>query len=382
MSVNIDLAKVKEQIVDKYVAHYGLKPRGGLNAKVNALEKHTLEHVDPANHSAPCTNCGGTSDFNLPECPYCGDVDTEGDVPTSIPTNAVAVAEAPEPAAAASIAAAGVEVVGDSAPKPKKQKLTKVENPKKPNGANGHASMTQTTTTELVAATELDAAVVRVHDALKHGANSYYELGLALVDIFDRQLWKQRIVGGKQKHSSWALFCREELHMSHVNTFGIMDVAKAFSKEDFEEIGHTKLKLLLPLPKDRQQALAEEARKGRLPRARLKEIVAAEKPAQSASTGRKTRSAAATSAAAEKRAARKLPKPDGELTAVSQLGRTTLKMYARPNPKKAEAKPSRAVSITQDPWCEHVLVNGVVERFTVIKGTDGIKLIIERKRGG
>lgn len=391
MSIRIDLDQVKEAIIDKYLAHYGLEVKGRLNAKVNALEKFTLStepvNVPEANHSLPCTVCGGVSDVNLPECPYCGTVDVE-DVPTNIPTNAVAAAEtsdpvevvtSPEPAAENAEPAAAApdvepqtEVVQSSK---KKQKLTRVEKPKKTNGAS------QTTTTELVAAKELDDAVTRVHDALKHGANSYWELGRALGDIFDRQLWKQRIEGGKQKYSSWALFCRDELGMGAANTFSVMDAARAFSKEDFEELGHSKLRLLLQLPKERQQMLAQEARKGQLPRARLKEIVDAEKPAEPRHTGRQTRTTAATTAAAEKRAARRLPKPQGELTAVSQLGRSTHKLYARPNPKKPDAKPSRAVSVTQDPWCEVTLVNGVIERFTVMKSADGLKLIIDRRRG-
>lgn len=407
MSIRIDMKKVDEKIVDKYLAHYGLTVKGAINAKVNALERHTFEHVDEKDHSTPCTVCGGVSDFNLDECPYCGATEISSDAPVDVSRMAqkidavvddpVVVEQQPEQAAAAAneeprglratvaaaaalalepapMATAATSKKGMRKKAPAEQKLAQV----KGNGkANGHGA-------ELVPARELDDAVARVQAALRSGATSYWELGRALLDIHEGQLWKQRIVAGRQKFQSWNLFCRDELKMSHVNAYSIMDAAKAFSKKDFEDLGHSKLQLLLRLPKERAQQLAEEARKGQLPRARLKEIVEAEVPkGHRRDTGRKgsnnpKQREASVKGAEARRAQRQLPKPDGELTAVSQLGRSTVKLYARP---KKDKKPQRAISITQDPWGEVVLVNGVIERFTVIKTKTGLELVIERKRG-
>lgn len=413
MSIKIDITKVNEAVIDRYLATYGIKSRGGLNAKLQALEKYQtdLDNVPKEQQSAACTNCGGESDLRLPECPYCGTKEIEDGPPAEASTEVVEpvvvltheplepvqdpiVSDVkPEPLAAAPEVQVAVPMQTTGG-----QRMRRVERTKEKTKSNGTTTTVVTTTgAELAASGELDAAVVRVQVALRSGANSYWDLGSALLDIFEKKLWKQRIVGGKQAFSSWNLFCRDELNMSHVNAFSIMDTARAFSRKDFEDLGHSKLQLLLRLPKERQQVLLEEARKGQLPRARLKEIVEGEVPkGERRETGRKNANnprlaeagAAGTEKLREKAAMRKAerdknkatPRPDGELTAVSQLGRTKIKLYARPNPKKPKEKPMRAVSITLDPWGEEVLVNGVVVRYTVMKAAAGWELLIERKR--
>lgn len=385
MSLKIDMTKIDEKIVDKYIADFNIKVKGGITAKVNALEKYQLETTPTDDMSGPCTKCGGESDFNLPQCPYCGDVDM-GDMPNVEPVAEVTTEGVEAPAAPAPVTETTppVEAPQVEVTTVKKQNLTRVTKP---------ASPVVETTGELVTAKELDDAVESVHQALRQGATSYWDLGTALLVIWEKQLWKQRIEGGRQKFASWNLFCRDELAMSGANTFSIMDAAKAFSKKDMEDIGHSKLQLMLRLPKDRQQQLTEEAKKGRLTRARLKEIVEGETTKGAVrDTGRgkanNPRLSEATAKAAEKKrektaAARRVaPPPDGEITAVSQLGRSKFKMYARPNVKKPNEKPSRAMSVTQDPWCEETLLNGVVVHYTVLKTATGFELHVDRKRPG
>lgn len=386
MSINIDMKKVDEKIVDKYLAQLKITARGGLNAKVNALEKQQREQTPDSDISTPCTNCGGISDCKLPECPYCGEADSGDALATpSVDVGPATVEQttADDQARAAQNAEASAEtapeVKAEVVKTTKKQKLAKVERAKKDADPVAHAG-------EIVGSKDLDDAVLRVHSALRQGAGSYWELGKALGDIFDRQLWKQRLAGGKQRHQSWAIFCRDELGMSHVNTFSVMDAARYASKEDFEEIGHTKLQLLLRLPKQRQEELREAARRGQLPRAKLKQIIEQEVPKGAVrDTGRAGRATAAHAAAAavagERRAARKLPKPDGELVAIAQLGRSTLKLLARPSGKNPKGKPVRATSLRQDPWCEHELPNGVVARYAVVSTPNGINLVVEYRRG-
>jgi hypothetical protein len=373
MSLNVNLEKADLKMVDKYIAHYNLSVTGSLNAKINALEKHAKDTVSEADMSAACTVCGGESDFNLPECPYCGSIETNDATPT--------IADA-----------AGSQVVDDKAPEsaqPSKQRMGRPKPAKKTKGskakANGDATGIETAepaahTAELVHSKELDDAVGRIHQALRGGASSYWEMGTAMLEIFDKQLWKQRVVGGRQSFTSWNMFCREELALSPVNTFAIMDSARAFSKKDFEDIGHSKLHLMLRLPKERQQLLLEEAKQGRLPRSRLKEIIEGEVPkGHVRETGRRKVKGTTNAAKVNRSAARKIHTPDGEITAVSQLGRTKLKLWARPA-KKAKSKPIRAISVTQDPWAEEQLVNGVVVRYIVMKTATGLELIIERNR--
>lgn len=378
MSLNVNLEKADPKMVAKYLAHYNLSVTGSLNAQINALEKHTKETVEEADMSSPCTVCGGESDFNLPECPYCGTVETndqppvlaktveDDDVDSARPTNGGHVV--PPGTEAATAAKKGKQKMGRPKPTPKAKK--KADAPAEP---VAH-------TAELVHSKDLDDAVDRVNVALRAGASSYWELGTALLEIFDKQLWKQRVVGGKQSFSSWNLFCRDELGMSPGNTFSIMDASRAFSKKDFEDIGHSKLILMLRLPKERQQMLLEEAKQGRLPRARLKEIVEGEGEVRTTGRRKDKSGGAAAAATAKRERSAKRRQPDGEITAVSQLGRTKLKLWARPPAKKPNAKPTRAVSVTQDPWAEEQLVNGVVVRYVIVKTASGLELIIERNR--
>lgn len=401
MSLKIDITKVNEKIIDGYLAKFEITTKGGLNAKVNALEKYQSStadggHVAPDSVSTPCTNCGAESDFNLPECPFCGDTDADDvEDPNAVvaselasgPGNVVPEVPDDEPesrAGGGSNRPPAIETEGATVDA--EQEATHEHEPvkkKKIQKLSRVIGKAIAPSVELVPTKDLDDAVERVQDALRSGASSYWELGVALLDLWDKGLWKQRTVAGKQKYTSWNLFCRDELHMSHANTFSIMDAAKAFSKKDFEELGHSKLTLLLRLPKSRQLELAEEARKGRLPRARLKEILTEEVPSgQRRDTGRTKRGAGASAPAkvAERKAARAALKPDGEITAVSQLGRTKLKLWARPNAKKPGEKPGRAMSVTQDPWCEEELVNGVLVKYVIMKTATGLELIIERKR--
>lgn len=389
MSLNINLDKCDPKVVAKYITHYELKVTGGLNAQVNAIEKHTKASVPESDLSSACSVCGGESDFNLPECPYCGAVET-GDTPSTMSKAAGANGADPGDTDPHSGTDEDDEEDDDEetdakseAPKPK-QKMGRPKPTKKPKSEKKKPTeIVETHGAELVESKALDDAVDRVQQALRQGASSYWDLGTALLEIFDKQLWKQRIAGGRQAFTSWNTFCRDELKMSHVNTFSIMDAARAFSKKDFEDIGHSKLQLMLKLPPERQQLLLEEAKQGRLPRSRLKEIIEGEVPkGHVRETGRrKPKGTAAAAAANREQAAARRVRPDGEVTAVSQLGRVKLKLWARPSAKKPNAKPVRAVSVTHDPWCEEKLVNGVVVRYAVVKTATGLELIIERRRG-
>lgn len=377
MSIKINLDKVDAKVVDKYLAKFELKGTGGLNARVSLLEKYQEKETPTADLSTPCTNCGGASDMNLPECPYCGSSDM-GDAPTTPPVDPPVV---PAVAAPAAPAPAKVGLL-----RPVKGKGKAKVDPPQPLPP----LVVDTSGTELVGATELDEAVDRARTALRAGATSYWDLGRAALDIFERQLWKQRLEAGKQKYTSWNSFCKAELGMSHPNAFSVMDAAKAFSREDFETIGHTKLSMVLRLPEGQRQQILEEAKAGHLPKARLLEIVQSTVGDKRRDTGRGKRGggtlvsgAKATAALKEKAAARKkertVLKPSGEVTAVSQLGRTKLKLLARPK-KDATGKPARAVSLAQDPWCVEELINGVEVRYTVVKEAAGLTLIIQRSR--
>lgn len=74
----VELIKVNEAIVDKYLAHYGVKSAkdSTLADKVRLLAQASRTQTDRSK-LADCDKCGGDSDIGLPECPYCGEGGTD-----------------------------------------------------------------------------------------------------------------------------------------------------------------------------------------------------------------------------------------------------------------------------------------------------------------
>jgi hypothetical protein len=347
------LAEAREEVVDRFIAKFEIQAGGELRHKVEALARHLKENT-PKSRLADCDRCKGDSDIDLECCPYCGDGDEEqGAKPPAEP------AKPPKP------------------PKPDSSKnaaaLVKAAS-KSPAKA---ASKSDKVKTEA----DLDAAVKRVNVIRRAGAMCAWELGVEIGRIFDERLYILRTTkDGHVRYKNWSQFCQVELGMSRDQSYKLIDVARLFKREDVERLGTEKLSLMVQVPEGERQRLLEAARAGMSKRGVKDEIRllgSGSKPAGSPRdpTGARSRAGAAGKAASQQ-AAR--PRDDKSITVVTQLGRTTIKLFARPKAKGAD--PKRATSLAQDPFGEERPVNGIRISYRIVKTPQGLALIVDRKR--
>lgn len=360
----LNMKQVDPAIVNRALKGFGLSTSGTFEERVGRLQEH--QH-DPANvpdeEGATCDRCGGYSDARLDACPYCGEAGTP-------PPNGATAAPAtpPESDDGADGGDADEETAPESAGEPAAAAAPAPQAPRKKRSeaAAPKAELVPVNRSLDVSEKALDRAIEKVNAAHAKGAKAYWELGNAVKDIHDRKLYTQRSgVDGKPKYKSWLQFCQEELKMSDQHASRAMNVAAAFSKEDFEKIGVSKLSLIAKLPDDMQAEIIEKARAG-LPLADVEREVRKHNPR---ATG--TRKPASPSKPP------RAPGPD-ELTAVVTKDKIKVALFARP--KKKDAKPVRAMTLGQDPFGTHELPNGVVMHVHVVKEARGLVVHIEHRR--
>lgn len=367
----LNMKEVDPAIVNRALKSLGIPTNGSPDDRLLRLQTH--QH-DPANvpdeNGVTCSRCGGYSDDRLDACPYCGEAGTEAEPKT----NGAAAAPAPTSDVEAEEDSEDDEDDADDPPEsaeapkaaaPEAPKKKRSEAVKKP-AAAVKAELVQVPRSLDVSEKALDRALERVNAAHAKGAKAYWELGSAIKDIHDRKLYTQRAgVDGKPRYKSWLQFSQEELKMSDQHASRAMNVAAAFSKDDFEKIGVSKLSLIAKLPDDMQAEIIEKARAG-LPLADVERQVRKLNPR---ATGSKKPAAPSKPP--------KAPGPD-ELTAVVTKDKIKVPMFARA--KKKDAKPVRAMTLGQDPSGEYELPNGVVMHVHIIKEARGLVVHIEHRR--
>jgi len=236
----------------------------------------------------------------------------------------------------------------------------------------GHAPKTEA---------DLDLAVERVNVIRQAGAMCAWELGVEIGRIYDERLYILRTTkDGHVRYKNWSQFCQVELGMSRDQSYKLIDVAKLFSREEVTKLGTEKLSLIVQIPEGERQRLLEKARDGLSKRGIQDEIKLLGAGAKATGSPRDPTGARSRAGAAGKAASQKArPRDDKSITVVTQLGRTTIKLFARPKSKKA-ADPKRATSLAQDPFGEERPVNGIRISYRIVKTPQGLALIIDRKR--
>ena len=414
---NIDLTKVDEGLIESYLSDYGvvLDADATLEDKALALEEYTRKQI-PKEHLADCDTCGGDSDITLPSCPYCGDGAVEGDIPEtaeaarqqlnddsgSYEEDEQGSADAPEQEE--STVATKKRTAKKASKKPSKKQTKKAPSKKRSQAKkDDQESATEVVDGVLVEATgvevveaqveavrQLDDGIVEVKRLFIEGAQKVWELGRAIKHLHESELWKHRLTeDGKQAYKAWGAFVRTELHMSPTHAFSVMDVAEHFTEQQIAELGVAKLNIVLKLPDGERENMIERAKSGMSLSQVSNEVRdrIAKKGGKARSTGLLTPAQVARNrkGGVGKAKKSKAKKADGgEVTAVAQLGRTTVKLFAAPNAteKKEGLKVSkrRATTIAQDPSGAEELVNGVVVRYRIVKQAAGLALVIERRR--
>ncbi len=376
----VEVAKIQRDPLIKVLLGLGLEVAADDTNKALAvrLGMHYTDTIKDKDLLAECDNCGGVSDASLDACPYCGAADGASEAATaSTPPPA-----APAPAPAAPAAATTSEparpatkedtTMGSAAAKDTKKGKGKATAAAAPTAAvvpaaKGHL---QSVATEK----DLNKAVAEVQRMKGDAAVSMHALGGKINDIYSNRLWTLRQDEGKAKYKGFDAFCHEELGMTPQNAYALMDVAKHFTAEDVRKFGTTKLGLLLQAPKEEQERIKKDlVERGASKREVEAEVrkVKKEKGHRRADRDGKTRPSSGTGKSAKVRRE--------NITVAKILGRTTIKLYQAKLDK--DGKKVLATKISQLPYGELELENGVVEMFRVQEAPDGtLRLVVERKR--
>jgi hypothetical protein len=217
----IDLNVVKADVLSASLLRANLSTEGGLPIRALRLFQHVRDTVSQDNR-APCATCGGDGDTRLNHCAYCGDGwEDEG----------VAIARA----IAEPFRRLSHSMIPEDESEQKATELISVGAP--PSSA------------------ELDAALckVRLHERTAMG--STWDLGTALLAIYDPGLYRAR-------HDTWELFCYLELGLLARSTYRLMAIARVFDRGTVEELGPSRLTMALRCPPERRDELLAKVRAG------------------------------------------------------------------------------------------------------------------------
>lgn len=264
--------------------------------------------VTPKAELGDCSTCGGDSDMRLDACPFCGDSEVTSAASAAPPSD-------DEPSEAEVKATLAKHTVG-----------------------------------------ELDANVRCVHTLKAKAARGIWELGDAIRFNYERHLWKLRLnKKGAPVFKTFRQFVQAEYAMTHVHAHRLMRVAAAFTREEMEGVGVTKLNLLLQVPPDKRDPLVQAAKQG-ASRAQLSAAVQKMKDDD------------------------KIKRPRGALTCAMAPGLTTIPLMKRPPTDKPKIR-KPAKTLTDDPFAVEALANEVMVRYQITRNQKGeLMLAIERRR--
>lgn len=260
------LERIDPKSVDVYLSKLRLDGAGSINDRVKRLAAFFKSKVTVANE-AVC-ECGGRSDMRLLACPFCGDASVDpalGEIQGGGEDDAIK------------------ELVG--AP-PAKQELVPVPERRRRRseamgkgegavkaapsvGVDAAADLSRIRADELVPASGsepkvpaivegakatvemLDQSVRKIHDLVGKTFEANYDLGRALLENFQAQLWLQRKdAKGAPVYDSWKDFVEKEIPVSVRYTYSLMQIAERFVKAAFMELGIAKSLLIIRIPED------------------------------------------------------------------------------------------------------------------------------------
>jgi hypothetical protein len=316
----LNLERVQEPVIDRYLAYHNLPKTGRLPTKASRLHAyyHSCLQRSQIREVLQCDQCGGYSDAGLPECPYCGQTDAPAALPAATNVTVVSVPVS-EPAS-------DLPDGPDPGDEPEPE-------------ADPESEPSELVTTER----DLDVAVDRIKRAGAGAVGSLWKMGCELKRVHDVELWRlRRTTAGTVAHGTFGGFCREELGISSHYGYLLMQLAAKFSEQEVARIGPYKLRVVLQL--------ADKA-----------------KAAQTAGTS------AAPAPSGDTATPRPNPRTDG-VTVALMPGVVELRALKRSNPAK------RAKSIADDPWAKLELENAVELHIRLTSDADGLLFLVEAKR--
>lgn len=369
---------VKEGAVDAALARLDISPskeKSSLEGKVSLL-KEAFEKL-PNNKLADCDVCGAASDFTLDCCPFCGHGDDE-------PRAEAEAAEPPDEAqedelrenadeedaesaateeheqetaakeemddAQAEAFMAGIDqgVVIDPANLPKAEesptpaplvdaKKARAERKRvskaKPLPAQNAAGAAVTSlavvppapVAKREGAARLDAAVEEIKSLDRGFGAASWLVAQRVAKLDEEQLWKLRVdEKGAPVYRNFEAFALKELRMTREYASAMRKIYVRFTKDQFEQLGPTRLRLIIQAPEDEQEELLERAKKNETPVGELaKEVKEKRKKAGMKPSGGK----------------RKPREESGKITVASVLGKQTVAILQKPAKKGDKPEP-------------------------------------------
>jgi hypothetical protein len=348
----VEMAKTSATIIAASLVRLGLDVEGSDAEKVGRLVSYYKEKVDKK-RLADCDICGGISDVNEPECPYCGD-------------SGVAVGplhETPAPAEPAPPVAKVSKAKAKATPAPEEAPVeAQAEIIAPPVQA---AIVLSSPWTEA----DLDSAVGRVQELKLQTADRLWELGAAVKQICDNQLWLQRTdENGAPKYKTWGQFTETELEITHSYSYKLMDVAAHYTRDEVRRLGASKLAITLTVPKEKRAELIDAAESASV---RELDQMATDIGKEQRDTGRTKKGGAGT----HRKDKKKGSKAPAKITVAMLCTRVEIPLH------KGAAADKRAKSLLDMPTGEERMFNGVKQRFVVTKDQDGsLILVVERTR--
>lgn len=366
----VTMAKVSVHALRQAVVQVGLlSPNDAHRTEPHVLVAGLTEYFKK-NTAAPdladCDVCGGVSDVRLDACPFCG------------------VGEGTDNGAAANSAEkeqANVATTTGTKGGKSKGKADKGAKAAKPNGAAAKAAKPPKAAIVKVpealpvgvTVEKLDHAVADVSRLKGEAGVAGWALGKKIAEIYDGQLWKARThADGTPMYKHWNQFCQGELNMVPGNAYNLMDVAKAFTADQVQALGTTKLGFILKAPPEAQPQLLEAA--ATHSKRELEKKVAAVK------TGRRDTGRKATPAGVP--GAKGLKSKKDNITVAAIAKKHTVPLFCKPERGQEPSKRARKLGDVPVGWLD--LTNGVTAKFAVIEGTSGelvLNVFISRKDG-
>lgn len=298
--LGIEAKKLNEASIDAAIAKLGLKvgKKAGLPAKVEVLKTHFAKaKLPPGSVIGPCDNCGaGSSTHDFDACPFCGLGD---DVPGAAAGGGEVAAEPEEPSSSRAIVSdKAVEVLA-----------------------------------EVVSAGDLDSMVAEIRALNRGVASNLWIIAGKLVEIDKTEKWKERqTADGKVAYSKFEDFVHAELDMTRQYASALRRCFVNFQKEDFAQIGVSKLRLLLQFPdKTEQQEQLEKLRTGEIKGRRGIEDTK-DKARERAGVSKKNKSKPSKAT------------PTSTITIAQIEGSHKVKAYKKPDTKGEELKPAKQIA--------------------------------------
>lgn len=349
MSSKLRMDKVNVKALDEGLKLAKLNRLGTKEERIARLVAHVSK--TPVKDRLECPICLGESTKEFEQCPFCG----EGDEPEAkgkkTPSDKLAEVKAAD--------AKNVQQIGR--PKGWKAPATKEATPT-PGAAIAKLTPAQQALAKFSVA-DLEKSVKEIAKLQSDAIRCTWELGHAIKDNYDKELWKLRAdEKGAPKYTNVREFWRDEFGYSHTYCYQLMQIAETFTKEDVAKVGPTKLHLIMQAPEAAQPKLLESARKGGQTVDQLKKAVERIKNAGKGQS--------AGPSATEKK---------DRITLAVAPGRKTIPMYARPAKQGDDLKPAK--KIEDQPFFEYELSNSVKMRVVISKNANGeIVAVTEFKR--